>query len=136
MKHCAAQELLHFKEQVKELQKPRIQDRFLSAKEESEKKMLEKTVKTKTKEREFKMPIFNIDELTLIKMYTGFTMDRDKTIQAIEESLPYTEDEEIKKRLQSVVRKVKAMTTEDFAKIDLSKAMEVPIYPDQFEQFE
>lgn len=51
MKHCAAQELLHFKEQVKELQKPRIQDRFLSAKEESEKRNAGKDSKNKN-ERE------------------------------------------------------------------------------------
>ncbi len=51
VKHCAAQELLHFKEQVKELQKPRIQDRFLSAKEESEKRNAGKDSKNK-KERE------------------------------------------------------------------------------------
>jgi hypothetical protein len=69
--------------------------------------------------------MFNIEELTLIKMYGGMTPDRDSVLAALDEVLPLIEDAEIQEMVGSTIRKVNALTLEAFGRLDLSAALEV-----------
>lgn len=68
--------------------------------------------------------MFTIEELSIIKMYSGFTPDRDRVILALKESLPLIEEPEIRETVKSVLRKSNAMTKESFATLDLSNTFE------------
>lgn len=68
--------------------------------------------------------MFNIEEITIIKMYTGFNPDRDKIIATLNDSLPLIEDADISDTVQSVIRKAHAMTEDAFSKLDLSAALD------------
>lgn len=67
---------------------------------------------------------FTTDEKAIIKLYTGFKPDRDKLLESMRQSLPLVETKEIAELMNSVIRKVNAMTAADFAKIDLSNALD------------
>ena len=41
--------------------------------------------------------MFTIDELSIVKMYRGFSQNRDSVIAVLNDSLPLIEDQEIKK---------------------------------------
>lgn len=64
--------------------------------------------------------MFTIDELSIVKMYCGFSQNRDGVIAALNDSLPLIEDQEIKKTVEVTIRKVNAMTQEAFSALDLS----------------
>ena len=68
--------------------------------------------------------MFNICELSLIKMYAGLNPDRDKVLQAMREALPLIEEQEIRDMMESTIRKVNAMTKEAFSKLDLDDTFE------------
>jgi hypothetical protein len=57
-------------------------------------------------------------------MYSGFTLDRDNLLASIRQSLSFVEEKEIAELMSAVIRKVNAMTAEDFAKIDLSNVLD------------
>jgi len=67
---------------------------------------------------------FNADELSIIKIYSEeHGLNRDLVIADIRGALPYVNDQEILKLMDSTVRKALAMKNEDFADIDLSCAL-------------
>jgi len=68
--------------------------------------------------------MFSPEELAIIKMYSGFIPDRNKTIAALTESISLIEEPEIKEAVSDIIRKSKAMTVDAFAKIDLSGALD------------
>lgn len=68
--------------------------------------------------------MFTIEELSIIKMYSGFTPDRDRVILALKEILPLVEEPEISETVKSVIRKANAMTKESFSALDLSNTFE------------
>lgn len=68
---------------------------------------------------------FTIDEKSIIIMYADFDLDRDNILASIRESLPHVDDQEIQGLMESVLRKVTAMSKEDFSKIDLSDAIDM-----------
>ena len=63
--------------------------------------------------------MFTTDELTIIKMYSGLTPDRDKTVSALRDILSFIEEP-----VKSTIRKANAMTAETFATLDLSDTLE------------
>ena len=68
--------------------------------------------------------VFTTDEKTIIKLYSGFNLDRDKLLTSMRQSLPLVETPEIAELMNSVIRKVNAMTATDFEKIVLSDALD------------
>ncbi len=68
--------------------------------------------------------MFTVEELSLIKIYSGFRQDRDSVISALNDSLPLIEEEEIKEAVKTTIRKANAMTTEAFAALDLTDTFE------------
>lgn len=54
--------------------------------------------------------MFTIDELSIVKMYCGFSQNRDSVIAALNDSLPLIEDQNIKSIVEETIRKVTAMT--------------------------
>ena len=73
------------------------------------------------------MQTFKNEELTLIKMNTGFELNLVKTIVSLEKDLLHTEDHRMVKEINKVLDKLKKMTEEEFQNIDLSKALEIPM---------
>lgn len=67
--------------------------------------------------------MFTIEEIALMKMYTGFSPNREKLIQSLKAILPhFTEKEqEMKNLAQGVIRKLMAMNDEQLSKIDFSQ---------------
>lgn len=68
--------------------------------------------------------MFNIEELSLIKMYSGINPSRDSVVAAMRDSLPYVEEEAIRAAMTNTIRKVNAMTNEAFLALDLSDTFE------------
>lgn len=68
--------------------------------------------------------MFNIEELSLIKMYSGINPSRDSVVVAMRDSLPYVEEEAIRAAMTNTIRKVNAMTNEAFLALDLSDTFE------------
>jgi hypothetical protein len=75
------------------------------------------------KEREYRVA-FTTDEKTIIKMYSGFALNRDKLLASMHKSLPLVEELEIAELMDSIIRRVNAMTDADFMNIDLSDALD------------
>ena len=67
---------------------------------------------------------FTTDEKSIIKLYSGFKLDRDKLLANMRQSLPLVETPEIEELMNGIIRKVNAMTAADFEKIDLSDALD------------
>jgi hypothetical protein len=67
--------------------------------------------------------MFTIDELSIIKMYCGFSQNRDSVIAALNDSLPLIEDQNIKSIVEETIRKVTAMTQAAFSDLDLSDTL-------------
>jgi hypothetical protein len=68
--------------------------------------------------------MFNVEELTLIKMYGGMVPNRDCIVAALEDVLPFIEDPSIQETVLSTIRKTNAMTNAAFEKLDLSDALD------------
>ncbi len=68
--------------------------------------------------------MFNIDELSIIKMYGGLNPKRDHVISILNDVLKIVDDDEIKETIISTIRKSTAMTEEAFMNIDLSDTFE------------
>lgn len=68
--------------------------------------------------------MFSIEELSIIKMYSGFTPDRNRVVSALEDSLSLIEEQEIKDMVLTVIRKANAMTEKAFSNLDLSNTLE------------
>ena len=67
--------------------------------------------------------MFTIDELSIVKMYCGFSQNRDSVIEALNDSLPLIEDQNIKSIVEETIRKVTAMTQAAFSDLDLSDTL-------------
>ncbi|KAB0575110.1 putative tranposon-transfer assisting protein [Fusobacterium naviforme] len=68
---------------------------------------------------------FSIEERTLIKLYSDpENLSRDKVLENIRHSLPAVKDPEFIEQLNTIVRKVNALTEEAFQKIDLDDIIE------------
>lgn len=67
--------------------------------------------------------MFTIDELSIVKMYCGFSQNRDSVIAALNDSLPLIEDQNIKSIVDETIRKVTAMTQAAFSDLDLSDTL-------------
>ena len=67
--------------------------------------------------------MFTIDELSIVKMYCGFSQNRDSVIAALTDSLPLIEDQNIKSIVEETIRKVTAMTQAAFSDLDLSDTL-------------
>lgn len=67
--------------------------------------------------------MFTIDELSIVKMYCGFSQNRDSVIAALNDSLPLIEDQNIKSIVEETIRKVTAMTQAAFSALDLSDTL-------------
>lgn len=67
--------------------------------------------------------MFTIDELSIVKMYCGFSQNRDSVIAALNDSLPLIEDQNIKSIVEETIRKVTAMTQVAFSDLDLSDTL-------------
>ena len=67
--------------------------------------------------------MFTIDELSIVKMYGGFSQNRDSVIAALNDSLPLIEDQNIKSIVEETIRKVTAMTQAAFSDLDLSDTL-------------
>lgn len=67
--------------------------------------------------------MFTIDELSIVKMYCGFSQNRDSVIAALNDSLPLIEDQNIKSIVEETIRKVTAMTQAAFSDLDLSNTL-------------
>ena len=74
--------------------------------------------------------MFTVEEITLMKMYTGFTPNRQTLISNLKLVIPQFTDEEqeIKDLTGAVIRKLTAMNDKSFVNIDFSLALdeEVP----------
>ena len=67
--------------------------------------------------------MFTIDELSIVKMYCGFSQNRDSVIAALNDSLPLIEDQNIKSIVEETIRKVTAMTQAAYSDLDLSDTL-------------
>lgn len=67
--------------------------------------------------------MFTINELSIVKMYCGFSQNRDSVIAALNDSLPLIEDQNIKSIVEETIRKVTAMTQAAFSDLDLSDTL-------------
>ena len=67
--------------------------------------------------------MFTIDELSIVKMYCGFSQNRDSVIATLNDSLPLIEDQNIKNIVEETIRKVTAMTQAAFSDLDLSDTL-------------
>lgn len=67
--------------------------------------------------------MFTIDELSIVKMYCGFSQNRDSVIAALNDSLPLIENQNIKSIVEETIRKVTAMTQAAFSDLDLSDTL-------------
>jgi len=66
--------------------------------------------------------IFTVEEITLITPEKSH--GREKLIKNLESSKPYLEDEEMEEIVEELIAKLKAITDEEFARIDFSLALE------------
>ncbi len=69
--------------------------------------------------------MFTVEELSIIKMYSGFTPDRNRVVAALKDCLPLIEEQEIKNTVLTVIRKANAMTEKAFSEIDFSDTLEI-----------
>lgn len=70
--------------------------------------------------------MFTIEEITLMKMYSGFTPSRNQILKNLEKILPlFTESEDSMKELtQGCIRKLTAMNDIAFDKVNFKLALE------------
>ena len=72
--------------------------------------------------------IYTIEELSIIKLYCGFEQNRDMVLSALQDTLPLITDAELQNTVETIIRKVNAMTKESFANLDLSEALVAESY--------
>ena len=70
--------------------------------------------------------MFTVEEITLMKMYTGFTPNRQTLIRKLKTVIPQFTDEEqeMKELTGGVIRKLTAMNDKSFVNIDFSLALD------------
>jgi len=70
--------------------------------------------------------MFTVEEITLMKIYTGFTPNRQALIRNLKSVIPQFTDEEqeIKDLTSGVIRKLTAMHDKSFVNIDFSLALD------------
>jgi len=70
--------------------------------------------------------MFTIEEITLMKMYTGLTPNRQALIRSLNTVIPQFTDEEqeIKDFTNAVIRKLTATSEKSFATVDFSLALD------------
>jgi len=70
--------------------------------------------------------MFTVEEITLMKMYTGLTPNRQALIISLNSVIPqFNEDEqEMKDFTHAVIRKLKATSEKRFATVDFSMALD------------
>ena len=70
--------------------------------------------------------MFTVEEITLMKIYTGFTPKRQDLISNLKSVMPQftAEEQEIKNLTGGVIRKLTAMNDKSFVNIDFSLALD------------
>ena len=70
--------------------------------------------------------MFTVEEITLMKIYTGFTPKRQALISSLKSVMPQftNEEQEIKDLTGGVIRKLTAMNDKSFVNIDFSLALD------------
>lgn len=70
--------------------------------------------------------MFTIEEITLMKMYSGLNPERQNVLKNLEKLLPlFTEEEnEVKELTQGVVRKLTAMNDKSFSEINFNLSLD------------
>lgn len=70
--------------------------------------------------------MFTIEEITLMKMYSGLNPERKNVLKNLEKLLPlFTEEEnEVKELTQGVVRKLTAMNDKSFGEINFNLSLD------------
>lgn len=68
--------------------------------------------------------MFTIDELTLIKMYSGLKPERNQVIAALKEALPDVDEQEIKGNLTRIIQKLENMEDVAFQNLDFSLVLD------------
>jgi len=70
--------------------------------------------------------MFTVEEITLMKIYTSFTPNRQDLIRNLKSVIPQFTDEEqeIKDLTSGVIRKLTAMNDKSFVNIDFSLALD------------
>ncbi|MEM1724151.1 MAG: transposon-transfer assisting family protein [Thermoplasmata archaeon] len=70
--------------------------------------------------------MFNVEEITLVKIYCGVKPQRKQVLKNLESILPYfTETEnEMKELTFGVIKKLKALDDKAFGKINLNLALD------------
>lgn len=70
--------------------------------------------------------MFTVEEITLMKMYSGFTPDRQSIINKLKAVVPHFADneQEIKELTSGVIRKLTAMNDKSFESLDFSIALD------------
>ena len=73
--------------------------------------------------------MFTVEEITLMKLYTGLTPNRQALISSLDAVMPYftEEEQEMKDFTVKVIRKLTATNDKSFAKVDFSLALDVEI---------
>ena len=66
----------------------------------------------------------SIDEISIIKLYSNYYNDKSQLLENIKNNINYVNDVDIKLLMESVVRKVTAMTDATFNNIDFSVAID------------
>lgn len=69
--------------------------------------------------------MFTIEEITLIKYCLGVQPNRENVIKTLKEHLKNADEEEMQEMIEEVLRKLTAMTDDQFKKIDFSLALDV-----------
>ena len=70
--------------------------------------------------------MFTVEEITLMKIYTGFTPNRQTLIRKLKSVIPHFTDEEqeMKDLTGGVIRKLTAMNDNSYANINFSLALD------------
>ena len=78
--------------------------------------------------------MFTVEEITLMKMYTGFTPNRQTLIRKLKTVIPQFTDkeQEMKDLTGGVIRKLTAMNDKSFVNIDFSMALDEEVVEEAY----
>lgn len=67
--------------------------------------------------------MLTIEEITILKIYADINPNRKNILEAIHTALPYVKDPYIVESMNSIIRKICAMSDDAFKNIDFSLAL-------------
>ena len=78
--------------------------------------------------------MFTVEEITLMKIYTGLTPNRQALISSLKSVIPqFTEEEqEMKDLTGGVIRKLNAISNKGFVNIDFSLALDEEVVEEAY----